>query len=183
MIQFSKVSFEQFYEDFKKAFNMSDVINHGDGCIEMIDLKPQIQAIYDKIELPTRATTGSAGYDFHCPIDINIAVGTSVKIPTGIKCEMDSDIVLFGIIRSSLGFKYEVGIVNQTAVVDSDYFYSDNEGHIFFKLHNYGDKDCRLNQGDRFAQGVFLKYEITDDDNVTAKRNGGMGSTNERKTS
>ena len=57
MIKFSKVSFEQFYEDFKKAFNISDVIDHGDFCIEMLDIKPQIQAIYDKIELPTRATT------------------------------------------------------------------------------------------------------------------------------
>ena len=178
MTQFSKVSFEQFYKDFTKAFNVSDVIKDDkEGTITTVDLKPQIQAIYDAIEIPTRATKGSAGYDFHSPIDINIAVGTSVKIPTGIRCKMNEGTVLKIYIRSSLGFKYGVNLINQVGIIDEDFFYSDNEGHIFVKLVNNGEKDCKIHKGDKIVQGVFTKYEITDDDNVTKIRNGGIGST------
>lgn len=184
MNQFYKVSFEQFYKDFTKAFNVSDVIkNNEEGTITTVDLKSQIQAIYDAIELPTRATKYSAGYDFHSPIDINIASGTYVKIPTGIRCKMNNKKFLGIVVRSSLGFKYDIGLVNQLAVIDKDYFFADNEGHIFIKLKNNGTEDCKLSKGDRFAQGIFLNYDITIDDNATKGRSGGIGSTNEGKTS
>ena len=69
-------------------------------------------------------------------------------------------------------------IANTTPVIDADYSESDNEGHIFIKIRNEGDKVLELNSGDAFVQGVFLKYGITDDDNATQQRNGGIGSTN-----
>ena len=181
--KFEKVSFEQFYKDFKDAFNVADVIRHDDGEIETVDLKPQIKVIYDKIKIPTRATQGSAGYDFCSPIELNVAAGTTVKIPTGIRCVMKHNWVLNVYVRSSLGFKYCLNLANGTGIIDSDYSNSDNEGHIFIKLKNHGDKDCKIKQGDGFAQGIFLKYGLTHNDNVTTHRNGGFGSTNENKTS
>lgn len=181
--KFEKVSFEQFYKDFKNAFNVADVIHRDDGEIETVDLKPQIKSIYDSIKVPARATKGSAGYDFYSPIDLNIVPNTTVKIPTGIRCVMKRSWVLNVYVRSSLGFKYCLNLANGTGIIDSDYSNSDNEGHIFIKLKNYGDKDCKIKRGDGFAQGIFLKYGLTKDDNVTANRNGGFGSTNENKTS
>ena len=79
--------------------------------------------------------------------------------------------------RSGLGFKYGINLMNQTAVVDADYYYSNNEGHIFIKLVNRGDKIVTVKRDDKFTQGVFLPYGITEDDNVNDKRNGGLGST------
>ena len=36
--------------------------------------------------------------------------------------------------RSGLGFKYRLQLNNTVGIIDSDYFYSDNEGHIFSKI-------------------------------------------------
>ena len=81
--------------------------------------------------------------------------------------------------RSGLGFKFRLQLNNTVGIIDSDYYFSDNEGHIFVKLTNDSNegKVVDLKEGDAFAQGIFLPYGITEDDDVTASRNGGFGST------
>lgn len=164
--KFEKVTFEQFKNDWKGSFDDSSFLS--DNMIEFI---------YNSIELPTRATDGSAGYDFHTPIGFQLHPGETIKIPTGIRCQMNEDWVLLLFPRSSLGFKYQMGMCNTIPVIDSDFFFSDNEGHIFIKFVNKGDHTININENDRVAQGVFLPYGITVDDNCTDKRNGGVGST------
>ena len=68
---------------------------------------------------------------------------------------------------------------NTVGIIDSDYFYSDNEGHIFAKLTNDTNEDRTLEipAGTGFMQGIFVEYGITVDDDVTDIRNGGLGST------
>lgn len=127
--------------------------------------------------MPERATTGSAGYDFFAPMNIRLKPGKSVTIPTGICCEMNPDYALFILPRSGLGFKYQMMLSNTLALIDSDYFYSDNEGHIMIKLVNRGDKEINIPSGKGFAQGVFMQYGITVDDDCDGVRNGGFGST------
>lgn len=81
--------------------------------------------------------------------------------------------------RSGLGFKYRLQLNNTVGVIDSDYFYSDNEGHIFIKMTNDSNEgkvvDVQAGQG--IAQGIFMTYGITEDDDATETRNGGFGST------
>ena len=89
------------------------------------------------INLPKRATKGSAGYDFVSPLTFTLKPCETIKIPTGIRCGMNTDWVLMLYPRSGLGFKYGLNLMNQTAVIDSDFYYSDNEGHIFVKLKKY----------------------------------------------
>ena len=81
--------------------------------------------------------------------------------------------------RSGLGFKYRLQLNNTVGIIDSDYFNSDNEGHIFIKITNDSKegKTVQVQGGTGFAQGIFLEYGITVDDDATAVRNGGMGST------
>ena len=160
--KFEKVSFEEF----KKAFDNKSV--------------EEIQKIYDEIKLPKRATIGSAGYDFYTPISFTLAPNETIKIPTGIRCEMKIGWVLSLYPRSGLGFKYRVQLNNTFGIIDSDYYYSDNEGHIFVKLTNASneDKTVILNVGDGFCQGIFTEYGITEDDDTEGIRNGGFGSTN-----
>ena len=163
--KFHKVSEARFLEDWKDNFpEASD---------------EEIKEIYKNIALPKRATAGSAGYDFYAPADFSIAPGESIKIPTGIRVEMDQEWVLKCYPRSGLGFKYRLQLNNTVGIIDSDYFYSDNEGHIFSKITNDSNesKSVSIQAGTGFMQGIFVEYGITVDDDATGIRNGGFGST------
>ena len=96
----------------------------------------EIKRLYDDIKIPKRATMGSAGYDFYAPFDIVLAPGETIKIPTGIRVYMEENYVLKLYPRSGLGFKYRLQLNNTVGIIDSDYYYSDNEGHIFAKITN-----------------------------------------------
>lgn len=141
--------------------------------------KDQIEKIYNNIKLPERATRGSAGYDFFAPLSLSIAPGRTVKVPTGIRVEMQENWVLKCYPRSGLGFKYRLQLNNTVGIIDSDYFYSDNEGHIFAKITNDTNegKTVKISSGEGFMQGIFVEYGITTDDDVESVRNGGFGST------
>lgn len=138
-----------------------------------------IKAIYEEIKLPKRATKGSAGYDFFTPIAIELKPGETIKIPTGVRAKMDENWVLKLYPRSGLGFKYRLQLNNSVGIIDSDYYYSDNEGHIFVKITNDTNEGRTVNieKGDGFIQGIFLEYGITVDDDADGIRNGGFGST------
>lgn len=163
--KFHKVSYEQFKEGWKDTFGETE--------------EEKIQEIYEGIKLPKRATSGSAGYDFYAPVTFSLKPGETVKIPTGIRVEMEENWVLKCYPRSSLGFKYRLQLNNTVGIIDSDYFYSDNEGHIFAKLTNdtNEEKTAEMPGGTGFMQGIFVEYGITFDDDVTSVRNGGLGST------
>ena len=162
--KFEKVSYDQFKKSMLDDFNFSE---------------EEIKNIYDSIKLPKRATTGSAGYDFFTPVKVVLNPGETIKIPTGIRCKMLVDWVLMIYPRSGLGFKYRLQLNNTVGVIDSDYYNSDNEGHIFIKMTNDSNEgkivDVKENQG--IAQGIFMQYGITEDDDVIEERNGGFGST------
>lgn len=137
------------------------------------------EEIYEDLLLPKRATAGSAGYDFFMPYDVVLNPGETVKIPTGIRVKIEDGWVLNLYPRSGLGFKYRLQLNNTVGIIDSDYYYSDNEGHIFAKITNDTNENrvIALEKGKGFIQGVFLEYGITVDDDVKDLRNGGFGST------
>ena len=132
---------------------------------------------YSDIVLPRRATSGSAGYDFSLPYDIDLLPGDELVINTGIRCRINEGFVLVIVPRSGLGFKYGVRLKNTIGVIDSDYYEAENEGHIKIKLVNSGITELNLKKGERFAQGIFLPYYLAEEENVETKRKGGMGST------
>ena len=134
---------------------------------------------YNEITIPKRATKNSAGYDFHLLEDLTLKPNEIKKLPTGIKAKMNNDEVLMIHIRSSLGFKYNLRLCNGTGIIDSDYYNNENnEGHIFIAIQNEGNKTLNLKANDRFAQGIFLKYLTTDNEQeIKENRKGGIGST------
>ena len=163
--KFHKVSSSRFAKDWKDTFPDTDT--------------EEISRIYDEICLPVRATSGSAGYDFFSPVTITLKPGETAKIPTGIRVEMEENWVLKCYPRSGLGFKYRLQLNNTVGIIDSDYFYSDNEGHIFAKITNdtNENKTVEIPAGTGFMQGIFVEYGITVDDQAEGVRNGGFGST------
>ncbi len=158
MRYFEKISFEQFKKDIK----------------DDIDL-------YNNYLLPKRATRNSAGYDFFAIDDIVIKPGEIVKIPTGYKAKFNSDEALLLIMRSGLGFKYNLRLTNQVGLIESDYYNNEtNEGHMWFSIQNEGDKEINISKNKAYGQGVFINFLITDNDNTTDIRKGGIGSTDRR---
>ncbi len=167
--RFEKVSLEQFREGWSDSFQTAD--------------ENEVREIYAGICLPRRATAGSAGYDFFAPAELSLKPGETVKIPTGIRVWMEPGWVLKCYPRSGLGFKYRLQLNNTVGIIDSDYYFSDNEGHIFAKITNDTNegRTVELARGDGFMQGIFVEYGITVDDDVTDIRNGGFGSTTKQK--
>ena len=156
--QFMRVSRERFDADWRAAF-------------------PDLPSPYDRLTAPRRATAGSAGYDFFAPLDFSLQPGRQIAIPTGVRARIDPGWALLLFPRSGLGFKYRLQLNNTVGVVDADYFGAENEGHIFIKLTNAGERPLSVAAGEAFAQGVFVPFGITLDDSATAPRRGGFGST------
>lgn len=139
---FEKISFEQFSKDIKADNDL-----------------------YQSYNIPRRETKYAAGYDFEAIEDFIIKPGEINKIPTGIKSNMMDNEVLLLIVRSGMGFKYNVRLCNQVGVIDKDYYNNkDNEGHIFIALQNHGNKDYVVKKGDRICQGMFVKYLTVDNE-------------------
>lgn len=141
--------------------------------------REQVREMYESLELPRRATKGSAGYDFFAPFSFSLSPGAGIKVPTGIRVKMEEGWVLKIYPRSGMGFKFRLQLDNTVGVIDSDYYGSANEGHIFLKLTNDSreDRTVEISQGMGFAQGIFLEYGITVDDRAEGVRMGGLGST------
>jgi len=171
--QFEKVSLNQFQKDWMDTFYSNIDTDNLEG------IKQEITEIYERIRLPKRATVGSAGYDFFSPLTFTLAPGETIKIPTGIRVRIEEGWVLKCYPRSGLGFKYRLQLNNTVGIIDSDYYNSDNEGHIFCKMTNDSNegKTVTIEEGMGFMQGIFISYGITFDDEVTEIRNGGLGST------
>ena len=159
--QFEKVSRARYERDYYDTFGKDPA------------------GLYDTIILPRRATAGSAGYDFRTPDRFTLAPGETAKIPTGIRVRIQPGYLLSLYPRSGLGFKYGLRLSNTVGIIDSDYYFADNEGHIFIKIVNDSPEGRTLTveAGEAFAQGVFTAFFLTEDDDADGVRTGGFGST------
>ena len=164
---FEKVSFEQYKADYDAMFSACNFIN------EMSE--DELHHEWEAIKLPQRATKGSAGYDFFIPRNTYVN-GRARIIPTGIRVGIFvPGWFLMLCPKSGLGFKYGAALANTCGIVDSDYAQAKNEGHILVKM--YADTSFDLKAGDKFVQGIFLPFGITNADNTDGQREGGFGST------
>ena len=158
--KFEKISVEQWHKDY------------GDDSEGIGD------KTFEGIPMPTRSSVGSAGYDIHTPIAFTLKPGEDIKVPTGLKCRMEDGWFLMAVPRSGLGFKYYTRLANTVGVIDASYYNNEsNEGHMWVKLRNEGDKDVVVEKYDRICQMIFVPYGITEDDNAVAERTGGFGSS------
>ena len=142
MRDFEKISFEQFKKDIKDDIEL-----------------------YNEYSLPQRDSVYTAGYDIYLLEDLTIKPGERKKVPTGIKSYFDKEEVLLLVVRSSIGFKYNIRLCNQVGIIDADYYNNkDNEGHIWLMIQNEGEEEYRFKKGEAIAQGLFMKYLTTKSD-------------------
>ena len=124
-------------------------------------------------KLPERQTKASAGYDFYVIEDVEIPAYGTVMLPTNVKAYMQEDEVLMLYARSSLAIKRGLILQNTTGIIDSDFF----PHEIKVALRNTTDQPVKLLKNERCAQGIFLKYLVSDNGNLDNTRDGGIGST------
>lgn len=142
MRDFEKISFEQFKKDVKDNIEL-----------------------YNEYSLPQRDSVYTAGYDIYLLEELTIKPGERKKVPTGIKSYFDKEEVLLLVVRSSMGFKYNIRLCNQVGVIDADYYNNkDNEGHIWLMIQNEGNEEYNFKKGEAIAQGLFMKYLTTKSD-------------------
>ncbi len=156
MRKLEKISFKQFKKDICDDENL-----------------------YLSYNIPRRHTKNSAGYDFEAIETYTMKPMDIVKIPTGIKVQMNSDEMLMIVVRSSMGFKYNLRMCNQVGIIESDYYNNDsNEGHMWIALQNEGKETLVIEKGERFAQCIFVKFlKVDDEELIENERKGGLGST------
>lgn len=142
MKDFEKISFEQFKKDVKDNIEL-----------------------YNEYSLPKRDSVYTAGYDIYLLEELTIKPGERKKVPTGIKSYFDKEEVLLVVVRSIMGFKYNIRLCNQVGVIDADYYNNkDNEGHIWLMIQNEGNEEYNFKKGEAIAQGLFMKYLTTKSD-------------------
>lgn len=171
MIKFEKVS----WEEYKKA--TEELCSNRLVDIDYEGLKQE----WENIKLPVRATKDSAGYDFYAPGIMNFypSAMPAITYPTGIRFITDrNDIFLMCVPRSGLGCKKGLRLWNTVGIIDSAYWKSDNEGHIKVKMS--ANNLITIKPGQAFMQGIVLPFLKVDNDNTTAERNGGFGSTDRK---
>lgn len=149
MRDFEKISYEQFKKDIADD-----------------------RDLYNEYKLPQRDSDSTAGYDIYLLEDLVIEPNEIKKIPTGIKSFFGKDEVLFLIVRSSTGFKYNIRLCNQVGVIDADYYNNkNNEGHMWIKIQNEGNQRVIIPRGESIVQGIFLNYLTTRSDrNIELER-------------
>lgn len=170
MRMFQKVSKEIFSRDYEKK-----VIGTNISYYDNRDLSE----IYGAIKMPQRGTKKSAGYDFFAPTNVTFQPGEKIVIPLGVKVILEDDEVLQMYVRSSMAIKHDFELVNQVGIIDADYAGNpSNDGDIMVALRYNGNIPYTIKTGEAIAQGVVVKYAVTDDDMpASEERLGGIGST------
>jgi dUTP pyrophosphatase len=132
------------------------------------------------MELPRRATSGSAGLDLRACIDapLELGPGQTVLVPTGIAIHLgDPGLAAMLLPRSGLGHKHGIVLGNLVGLIDSDY-----QGQVMVSMWNRGDRAFTIAPGDRIAQMVVVpvvqvEFEVVADFETSTRGAGGFGSS------
>lgn len=163
----------------KKVRGFEEVIDSKKQYGKVIDVYGQRKVMYPPVQLPVRADSRSAGYDFFSPIDVTILPKEKVILWTNVKAYMQEDEVLEVYPRSSMGVKKGLMLANTVGIIDSSYYENpDNDGNIGLALLNTSGTAIEIKRGERIAQGIFKKYLVADNDvTISEERKGGFGSS------
>lgn len=129
------------------------------------------------LPLPSRATTGSAGMDLVAAVDLTIAPGERMLVPTGLAVAVPEGYELQLRPRSGLALQHGITLPNTPATIDADY-----RGELRVILVNLGSEPFTVHRGDRIAQMLVQRVEpvtITEVRELptTERGAGGFGST------
>jgi dUTP pyrophosphatase len=142
------------------------------------DLEVQLVRLDPDLPLPSYAHPGDAGADLMTAVDVTLAPGERVLVPTGVAIALPPGHVAFVHPRSGLAARHGLSIVNTPGTIDAGY-----RGEIKVLLINHDPREpVELHRGDRVAQLVvqrveqarFVEVETLPD---SRRGDGGYGST------
>ena len=139
----------------------------------------KVKKLRENAILPTYGSAEAAGADLYACLeaDVTIAPGKTAFIPTGLAMELPMGCAGLIYARSGLACKRGLAPANKVGVIDSDY-----RGEFIVALHNHGDAEQTVSNGERIAQLIITPvltpaYEETGRLSDTDRGMGGFGST------
>ena len=143
-------------------------------------LDPRLGTTWD---MPSYATTGSAGLDLRACLDeaITIEPGQTTLVKTGLSIYIENP-NFAGLIlpRSGLGHKHGIVLGTLVGLIDSDY-----QGELMVSVWNRSDKAFVLEAGERLAQYVVVpvqqvQFDVVEEFEATERGAGGFGHTGQQ---
>lgn len=137
-----------------------------------------LQRLDPHLPVPTYAQPGDAGVDLRTTVDVTIAPGARVLVPTGIAIALPEGYAAFVHPRSGLALRSGLSVVNTPGTIDAGY-----RGEISVVLINHDtDLPIELARGDRVAQLVIQRveqavFEVVETLDDSARGTGGYGSS------
>ena len=141
-------------------------------------LRVRIRRLDPDLPLPGYATPGAAGFDLLCREDTTLAPGEIALLPTGVAIATPPGYMLLVTARSSTPRRKRLSVPHGVGVIDQDYCGDDDE--IKCQVYNFSDAPVTVRRGERLAQGIFVRIDRAEWDEVSsmdAPTRGGFGST------
>lgn len=138
----------------------------------------EIKRIDLTLPLPSCQSSGAVGFDLYSRIDEMIPPGETKLIPTNVIIATPPGYMLLVASRSSLAKKKGLNMANNLGIIDPDYCGDTDEIHVL--LYNFGKAEVPIARGERLAQGIFVKIEKAEWNEVQTMNEpsrGGFGST------
>lgn len=146
---------------------------------DRVNEKLIVNLLSEDATMPTKATSGSAGYDLYSAHDVTIEPGEIQLVRTDISIECPAQ--SYGRVAPKSGITIKKRLDIRAGVIDSDY-----RGNVIVTVHNIGNETQNLSKGDQIAQLIIEKIvdvQITNEGEMskTLRNKGGFGSTSECK--
>ena len=141
-------------------------------------MQVKIKRLDKSLPLPEYHTPGAVAFDLYSRIDTVIPPNGTVMLPTNFIIQTPPGFMLMIAARSSLAKKKGLRLPNSIGIIDQDYCGEGDELQLF--IQNFNDHDIEFKIGERLCQGVFVKIdkaEWNEVDQMADQSRGGWGST------
>ena len=141
-------------------------------------MKVKIKRVDKSLELPIYETEGSVGFDLIARVDTVVSSKTIELVPANIIVEVPRGYMLVVASRSSTPRKKGLTPPHGFGIIDHDYCGPEDEVKVL--VYNFTDADVQVERGEKIAQGVFVKidkFEWEEVDEIKNDSRGGFGST------
>jgi dUTP pyrophosphatase len=143
--------------------------------------KAKIKRIDKTLPLPVYETNGSVGFDIIARETLEIPSKEIKLVPGNIIVEVPNGYMLMVASRSSTPKKKGLTPPHGLGIIDHDY--CGNEDEIKIQVYNFTDESVIVERGEKIAQGVFIRIDKLDweeVDEMTKDSRGGFGSTDNK---
>ncbi len=137
-----------------------------------------IQRLDTSLPLPQYQSTGAVGFDLITRETTTVEPGKIALVPGNVIVKVPEGYMLLIVPRSSLPRKKGLICPHSIGVIDQDYHGEKDE--ILVQVQNITTAPVTVERGERIAQGLFVKIEKADWEEVEGhgkESRGGFGST------